>query len=306
MNTVTACEAPTAEAPIENPAENPAENPVEDPAGNTASGKPGQGRLTTHVLEDRPGQRYLLYRPAGMHAHSPLVIVVHGISRNGREQVESFRREAERHDAVLLAPLFTRPEFRDFQRLGRRGRGVRADLALLDMIQAVRRMTGIAASPGFLFGYSGGGQFVHRFAMAWPDQVARIAVGAAGWYTFPDLSRRYPYGLRDSDALPGVRFDLAAILRIPALVLVGEWDTERDPAFKRAPHLDRIQGLTRIERGRRWATAMREAARQRNLQTVYRFEILPRCGHSFRDNMRQGMGKRVFDFFFQTEEEQQQ
>lgn len=262
-------------------------------------------RAKAYALMEHPEQRYLLYCPQTVHADTPMVVTVHGISRNGREQIEQFRAWADRHQAVLLAPLFTKPAFKDYQRLGRIGRGERADLALTQMIGEASRTLGLKEQPVFLFGYSGGGQFAHRFAMACPHRVARIAIGAAGWYTYPDLSRKYPYGIRETDALPGVVFDPAEFLRIPALVMVGEWDAERDPGLNRAPHIDRRQGTTRIERGKRWVEAMKNAAAGYGCHTDYRFEVLPSSGHSFLENMQQGnMGERVFEFFFEHKEEQ--
>ncbi len=263
-----------------------------------------QQRIEICTLRGHPQQRYLRYRPKKLHADTPLVITVHGISRNGREQIEQFLPWAERHQTAVLAPLFTKPVFRDYQRLGRLGRGERADLALIRMIDQTVEALGLHPHKVYLFGYSGGGQFVHRFAMAHPQRVAKIAVGAAGWYTYPDPTRKFPFGIRETQALPGVNFDACAFLRIPALVLVGERDAERDPALNRAPHIDRRQGTTRIERGQRWIEAMREAARAHGHDTEYRFELLPDSGHSFLENMqRGGMGDRVYEFFFEHPEE---
>ncbi len=263
------------------------------------------GHVRACTLTERPHQRYLLYCPRKVHAHTPIMVAVHGISRNGREQIEQFRTLAGRYQAILLAPLFTKPHFKDYQRLGRVGRGERADLALAQMIHEVTQITGARLQPVYLFGFSGGGQFAHRFAMAWPQHVARLAIGAAGWYTWPDPSRKYPYGVRETDALPGLVFDPREFLRIPALVMVGEWDAERDPGLNRAPHIDRRQGTTRIERGKRWVAAMKDAAAAHGCDTEYRFELLPSCGHSFVENMARGnMGERVFEFFFGHKEEQ--
>jgi pimeloyl-ACP methyl ester carboxylesterase len=140
----------------------------------------------------------------------------------------------------------------------------------------------------YLFGYSGGGQFVHRYTLAHPERVAAVAIGAAGWYTFPDESQDYPWGIRETAALPGARFDPESFLRVPACVLVGENDTRRDRELNQSHRLDRQQGQTRLERGRRWVDAMRAAARARGLDTAYRFEVLPDSAHSFTRSDRHG------------------
>jgi hypothetical protein len=254
-------------------------------------------------LWQHPQHSYFLFIPSVVHTGTPLVVTVHGIARKAREQIEQFRAWAERYQAILLAPLFSKVHFRDYQRLGRVGRGQRADLALEQMITEAANLTGIRHQKAFMFGYSGGGQFVHRFAMAYPHKVERIAIGAAGWYTYPDLTRRYPYGIQESDALPGLIFNPAGFLKIPALVVVGEWDNERDPGLNQARHIDRRQGITRIERGKRWTAAMRDAATKYGFNTDYRFEVLPASGHSFMENMQCGnLGQRIFKFFFEHPE----
>lgn len=267
--------------------------------GDLGSVDQWQKRVETRSLQGHPKQRYLIYRPQSLDEHAPLAIAVHGISRNGKEQIEQFRSWADRYQTAILAPLFIKPVFKDYQRLGRAGRGERADLALLQMIDEATAALRIRKQPVYLFGYSGGGQFAHRFAMAHPQQVARIAIGAAGWYTYPDPTRKFPHGVLDTEALPGVTFEPAAFLRIPALVMVGELDKERDASLNRSLHIDRRQGATRIARGRRWVEAMRQAAAAFGYETDYRFVMLPDSGHSFLENMQKGnMGKHVFQFFF--------
>jgi hypothetical protein len=48
-----------------------------------------------------------------------------------------------------------------------------------------------------------------------------------------------------------IRFELEAFLRNPTAAMVGEWDIERDAALKQSYCVDRDQGPTRLERGRR-------------------------------------------------------
>ena len=47
-----------------------------------------------------------------------------------------------------------------------------------------------------LFGFSAGAQFVHRFIQFKPDaRFDKVVAGAAGWYTVPDNSIPFPYGI---------------------------------------------------------------------------------------------------------------
>ncbi len=198
-----------------------------------------------------------------------------------------------------MAPHFSRPRFRDYQRLGRGGRGARADQALERLVEEVARETHARAGRVFLFGYSGGGQFVHRYVMAHPQRVAAAVVGSAGWYTFPDAERRYPRGIRTRGDLAGVRFEPDAFLRVPLLVTVGERDVERDASLRQSEALDREQGRNRVERAERWVEAMREAARQQGLPPAVALRRLEGVGHSFEDNVERGaLAKLAFEHFF--------
>lgn len=259
-----------------------------------------RGVILERVLADDPGQRYYLFLPsAGDLARANMLVTVHGISRNARTHVRRYAALAERLGVIVVAPRFGKKRFPDYQRLGRAGHGERADRMLDRILAEVKRATGARIDRLHLFGYSGGGQFVHRYAMAYPERVAAMAIGAAGWYTFPDPEQRYPYGIQPSPGLSDVRFDIGRFLRIPAWVLVGEEDNVRDAALRQSDRLDRRQGATRLERGRRWVEAMNAAARNHGLTPHYRFIALPGADHSFSRSIRHGdMAARVFECLF--------
>ena len=67
---------------------------------------------------------------------------------------------------IVIAPLFDAAGFPDYQRLGRRGLGSRADLALIALVDDVLSSRGLQSRKLHLFGHSGGAQFTHRFVIA--------------------------------------------------------------------------------------------------------------------------------------------
>lgn len=258
-------------------------------------------KVTKRTLAGDPTCEYYLYVPKTAVEGAPVLVAVHGISRNARAQAKTFAEFADRYGVVIVAPLFSGQRFPGYQRLGisRRGAGPRPDLVLNAMLTEVSAITGARTDRFYLFGFSGGGQFAHRYAMAHPGRVLAVAMGAPGWYTYPDQQARYPRGL-DLPARDGLpRLASSEFLRVPMAVFVGQHDKLRDEALKKSRRVDAQQGLTRIERGQRWVDAMRAAAAQRLYQTRYEFRILDDCDHSFRHCMRRGeMGWRVFEFLF--------
>ncbi|MGH7960374.1 MAG: hypothetical protein ACRERD_00925, partial [Candidatus Binatia bacterium] len=124
--------------------------------------------ILDRTLAQEPEQQYFLYIPSTGSAGVPVFVTVHGISRNATQHMRHFAPLAEHYGVVLVAPLFPRDHFRDYQRLGRRGKGKRADHALDKIVTEVGSLTGATTDTLYLFGYSGGGQFVHRYALAHP------------------------------------------------------------------------------------------------------------------------------------------
>jgi len=57
--------------------------------------------------------------------------------------------------------------------------------AMLRAIEVVCKNTGAAMQPILMFGFSGGAQFTHRFALWKPEMVRAYAVHAAGWWEKP-------------------------------------------------------------------------------------------------------------------------
>jgi pimeloyl-ACP methyl ester carboxylesterase len=238
------------------------------------------GKVHRRVLRSNPAQEYFVYVPFRGGTNEPVLVTVHGQSRNAKEQAELFSEYCEALGVVLVVPHFPADVYPDYQRLGRRGS--RADLALNAIVEEAGLLTGASVERIYLFGFSGGAQFAHRYAMAFPDRVASAVCVAAGWYTFPDARRRFPYGIRPRADLPGVRFDPEEFLRVPMTVIIGENDTEQDGGLRRSDKLDEQQGVNRVERARNWVAAMQAAAVAYRMESLVTFGEAPDACHSFR------------------------
>ena len=256
-----------------------------------------RGVVLQRTLQTDVRQQYWLYVPKQGGAGKKIFITVHGISRNVNEHAKRFSAYAEKYGVVMIAPYFPADRFPDYQRLGRKGK--RADIALNDIVAEVARLTGASADRLYLFGYSGGAQFVHRYLFAYPGRVAKAVLGAPGWYTLPDPALQFPLGIQPSPRMPQVRFDPAQFLSVPVCVLVGERDHRRDAELKKTATIDSLQGKTRIERGRRWVETMIDQARLQGLPAIHAFHLLPDSPHSFAISMKRGgMGDKTFAFLF--------
>lgn len=227
-----------------------------------------------------PGSAPLLFhlprRPAPT---TRLLVCVHGIGRNAGQLLDAFRRQVP-DDVAVVAPEFSEARFRRYQRLGHGAPEPRADLALEASLEVFERRTGIKTARFDLFGFSGGAQFAHRFAMVWPERVRSLHIAAAGHYTMLDRKAAWPMGLKGAPNADRIWARRQFFLRLPIDVYVGERDTDRDRALRQSPDLDATQGPHRVARAQNWVTHIRahqDPARGRPAA----FKLLPRCGHDF-------------------------
>ncbi len=220
----------------------------------------------------------MLYAPSRGGVNGPILVSVHGNSKLWADQVAAFVPACERLGVTLLAPGVSGPAYAKYQRLGHDNH--RADVFLDRCLQEVGLMTGADPTRLKMIGHAGGAQFAHRYVMAHPHRVEAAVVVAADWYTFPDTSRRFPYGIRPTRRLPGVLFNPEAYLRVPVTVLVGTDDTQTD-GLRTSPRIDAQQGPTRVERARRWVGAMQTQAAAHGMPSQVRFVDVPGVGHAF-------------------------
>lgn len=245
---------------------------------------PQRGQLLRRVLRADPVSEYLVYIPTNSAVDANVLVSVHGISQSGwQKQAEMLVPVCERHGVVLLAPSFNDQQYPDYQRLGRKGRGQRADLFLHRCLRELSTLTGADTTRLRFFGHSGGAQFVHRYLMAYPHRVEFAIVSAAGWYTFPDPTLKFPYGIRSASSLPGVIFNPEAYLKVPVMVLVGTEDTKQSKDLSNIDRINKQQGLTRIERARNWVAAMQAQAKAHGMPQHVSIVELADTGHSLVD-----------------------
>lgn len=120
-------------------------------------------------------------------------VIIHGTGCAVEDYVRHAKELADRDHVAVLAPLFPggliqRDDFNSYKLLS--CDGVRYDQILLDMIDDMaKRYPGVETDKFFLFGHSGGGQFVNRFLFAHPEKLRACAIGAPGPSHLPEPGR---------------------------------------------------------------------------------------------------------------------
>ncbi|MEL6476118.1 MAG: hypothetical protein AAFR17_02220 [Pseudomonadota bacterium] len=224
----------------------------------------------------------------------PPVLAVHGIQREAAEMAELLRHAAEDTGRTIVLPLFDRRHWRSFQRAAC---PARADLALLRLLASLREDGTIVPGAVDLSGYSGGGQFAHRFTWLYPGLVRRLCATAPGWWTFADPKAAYPYGIGagGGDTVSTcLRANLRRFLSREIVVRVGALDTQRDDKLRVSPELDQQQGQNRLERAQRWVADIERQRTAHGLSSAVDFRVLPDSAHSFADCVAQAGLDRDF------------
>ena len=258
-----------------------------------------KGTIIGCRLRGLSGQVYYLYIPKSAGKRPPLLVSVHGISRNAIQHAQLLAPMAERYGVVLVAPLFSRDQFPDYQRLSRFGRGPRSDLALGRIIDEVSSLSGADSSRLYLFGYSRGAQFVHRYSMAHAERVAGAVIGAAGCFSLPQQDSSSPHGAGMCRDLPGLRFDAGKFLRIPMTVVIGNDDAGRDQQSNQAARVGLRPGRDRLQRAMSWAKTMNLLARCQGLPGHFRVETIVGLDHSLERGISEGaMDEKIFAHLF--------
>lgn len=246
-----------------------------------------------NVLSCQDGQRCYVYvsRLALAHlARARLLAIIHGYSGSVpgaeghtvvREQcLTPWAQTAEQHGWVTVAPHFDAALFDDdFQRLN--PWGTRADVRLNQWCEALLSLLpGLRTNTMGLFGFSGGGQFVHRYVAFHPARVHRAVAAAAGWYMWPDRGLPYPIGIGSSETPDRLTPDMRAVCTVPLLILVGDGDvTPGLETAYRGHDLIQLQGESRKARAHRRVAAVQSLAAAQGWPCRVEFAIIPDTGH---------------------------
>ena len=259
-------------------------------------------QVVHRTLDDESGQDYFVYLPQGVDKRSrntPVLVVVHDISRNPQDQVDVFARTSDQYGAIVVAPNFATDRYPNYQRLGRSrnklDRGRRADEALDAILVDVEKLSGASTEKVYLFGYAAGARFALRYAMAHPGRVAGVVIAAADSYTFPDRDKRFPQGIAPGQKRSDLIFEPAQFLCVPMTVLVanGEHDGGSGP---RLEQVGRPPKSSPRNKSRLWVRAMRESAALHELDSLVGYQELEASLESFESFVDQSsLSERVLE-----------
>lgn len=228
------------------------------------------------------------YLPEKITENSPIVFVLHGLERNGKEYRDVWIKHAQNHQFILLVPEFSQkyyPKNRHYQqgnmfrRSGKPIKQTKWTFTTIERIfESVIAANNLKTKKYTIYGHSAGAQFVHRFVMF--NHQARFdkALAAnAGWYTMPDLNKDFPYGLGNVNF---EKEDLEKIFSQKLFILLGTEDTDpHHPHLRQTPEV-KAQGKNRLIRGKTFYEAAKTIAIEENLKFCWELKEIEGAGHN--------------------------
>lgn len=268
--------------------------------GAAISGK-GAFRFTDPATNRSLDIFYLV--PEAAEAATPIVITLHGSGRSASGMRDSWEAKAREKSFIVAAPLFdddTYPGGSGYNlgnvfdngnsAIGLNPRSEWAFTLIEPLFDELKRQTNNTSARYDVFGHSAGGQFAHRLVLFIPDgRYNRVLAANPGWYTMPDVTVDFPYGLGDSpfSSAPPAYFDRELV------VYSGSEDTNPNSAgLRRNAEADR-QGLHRVERANYFFQESRQLAESQGVSYLWQFVNVPGIGHD-----SSGMSRAAADYLF--------
>lgn len=246
-----------------------------------------------YIDEDRNADRPITlhtYRPYGHTPDRPVVIVQHGVLRNGDDYRDFWVEAADKHKLLIVAPTFSNeiwPGVESYNNgLAYTAMGnprhvegwsyalparVVADLVAAELVDG---------NNTYLFGHSAGGQFVHRLMSSQSHKPWKaVTIGNPGWYTLPTMERKFPEGL---DGVGLTEQHLERLLSYPMTILAGDRDIETQGEHLPSDPPAVAQGPHRHARAHNYLAAGQAEARRRGIACNWTLHSVPGVGHDGR------------------------
>jgi len=218
--------------------------------------------------------------PDNLSPDAPIVIVMHGVNRNADDYRDNWVELADQYGFAVYAPEFSKVDFpksKNYNLGGLSNAEGRAFDAIEPLFDQIKARRGVDNPKYYLFGHSAGAQFVHRYVYFNPDARYEQAYAAnAGWYTLPDVSWDWPYGLKNAPAEPMTMPD---ILSRDLVLLLGDQDIDPTSHNLRQTPEAKAQGQHRLERGLNFLKVAKAQADSLGVPAKWTFQIIPDVAH---------------------------
>jgi len=216
---------------------------------------------------------------------APILFVMHGFHRSAKSYRNDWAHHADRLGFIVVAPLFDAKRWgSDYSYPATKGPDGRprdtaqTSFGLIEhLFDALRSAARNTQTHYLIYGFSEGGQFVHRLVLTLPEaRYSRAVIGTPGWYTMPDFDIAWPYGLKHT------HIDHAALKKIferDVVLLLGAADNDpNDEELRKKPQA-MAQGPHRVARGENFFRQAQARAAELKANFAWRMQVVPGVAH---------------------------
>lgn len=251
-------------------------------------------KTTTIEKLETPYGAYHRFRPVNLKSDFKILALIHGsIGERSTAEIESLKyiklwiKFAEKNNLLLIAPAFDKKNFQSYGGYrGLFGRKIGAD-QFLNIVLEENRNVKYPSDKFYLYGHSAGGQFLIRYLLTHPQNVAAAVASAPGRYSYPDQNIPWPYGagrieksikysepdeIKSTLVEPNFENFIKA-LEVPLTIVAGAEDTKLQPS--RPGH----SGISRIDFAKDWIEKMNRFAKNHGRKSNAELLIIPKIGH---------------------------
>lgn len=157
------------------------------------------------------------------------MIIIHGSRRTAEGYRDAFTEFADLYNCIVLAPLFPVgildvDDQHSYKYI--RHPGLNYDDVLFHMISDVRKQFSRLRPKFLLHGFSGGGQFAHRYFYLNPEDLLAVSIGAPGTVTLLNKDRNWWPGIQNFEQIFGKRPNFDAMKKVGVQLVIGSEDIE--------------------------------------------------------------------------------
>lgn len=230
------------------------------------------------------------YRPPYSSPQTPIVFVLTGHNRNAEQYRDYWIEQAKQNDLTVIVPLFSQINYPGTEgyHLGHLQNAQHkpnvkeyGSFSVIERLFTHMQKQGMTQRQSYyLFGNSAGCQFAHRMLMFIPRARVKAAVcAAAGWWTLPDKTIKWPYGLKHTPVMLTEK-QLSEYFAKRILITVGELDNDPNHKLLRRTPESMAQGDSRLSRAIHYYNAALKEAKRDGVPFNWYFTILTGAGHS--------------------------
>ena len=176
---------------------------------------------------------YCLYVPEEYYVNADeqyrLMVIIHGSGRTAEKYRDLFAEFAEHNKCIILAPLFPigiedSAEQHNYKYI--RYKNIRYDHVLNAMIDEVRKHLKRLKKKILMHGYSGGGQFAHRYFYLYPENLHAVSIGAPGTVTLLNNNLNWWPGTKNIKEQFGLDVTPCELAKVKVQLIIGADDNE--------------------------------------------------------------------------------